>query len=391
MRLFLCGDLMLARGIDQILPYPTDPTLHEPYVRDARRYVELAEEVNGPIPRSTDYAYIWGDMLPVLSETEPDFIIGNLETAVTDAGDFAAGKSIHYRMSPRNLAVLHTAGFDCVSLANNHILDFGTAGLAETLHHLDEEDLGYCGSGHDKPEATSPWTARSSAGTDLRVFGLGHRSSGIPKSWAAGPHAPGVWTGAGIADIIATVSAPTGQTPSRRTEETMDRRRPFGPETLKPSMQRQPAPGVHVLSVHWGENWGYHIPPRRREAARAFIDNAGVTIVHGHSSHHPQGIELHGGALILYGCGDLLNDYEGIGDHEQYRPDLTAAYVVDVDDATLRVTSVTAIPFRIRRFRLERAHPGDAVWLARTLERSSPSRTVRTGVTNHDTIEVRPS
>jgi poly-gamma-glutamate capsule biosynthesis protein CapA/YwtB (metallophosphatase superfamily) len=57
---FLCGDVMLGRGIDQILPHPGSPVLHEPCVRDSRYYVQLAEYVNGPIPRLADFTYVWG-------------------------------------------------------------------------------------------------------------------------------------------------------------------------------------------------------------------------------------------------------------------------------------------------------------------------------------------
>src|SRR3989442_10236099 len=56
----LTGDVMTGRGIDQILPCASGPELHEAYVRDARVYVELADAVNGPIPRCVDPGYIWG-------------------------------------------------------------------------------------------------------------------------------------------------------------------------------------------------------------------------------------------------------------------------------------------------------------------------------------------
>src|SRR6185436_15002060 len=77
-----------------------------------------------------------------------------------------------------------------------------------------------------------------------------------------------------------------------------------------------------VLSLHWGGNWGFSITPKQRRFAHRMIDEAGVDIVHGHSSHHVKGIEVHHGHLILYGCGDLLTDYEGIRGHENYRGDL---------------------------------------------------------------------
>ena len=59
-RLFLAGDLMCGRAIDQILPHPGDPRLYEAYVKDAGDYVRLAERRNGAIPRPVDFAYVWG-------------------------------------------------------------------------------------------------------------------------------------------------------------------------------------------------------------------------------------------------------------------------------------------------------------------------------------------
>ncbi len=60
MTLFFCGDVMLGRGVDQILPYPGDPELRERYASDARAYVRLAERANGPIPRPAGFRWPWG-------------------------------------------------------------------------------------------------------------------------------------------------------------------------------------------------------------------------------------------------------------------------------------------------------------------------------------------
>lgn len=73
---------------------------------------------------------------------------------------------------------------------------------------------------------------------------------------------------------------------------------------------RRPGDRV-VLSLHWCGNWGYEIAREHRDFAHAVIDEAGIDLLHGHSSHHPMGIELYHGKAILYGCGDFLNDYEG--------------------------------------------------------------------------------
>src|SRR5215831_12289317 len=93
--LFLCGDVMTGRGIDQVLPYQVSPVLYEPYLRDAREYVDLAETVHGPISRPVAFDYIWGDALEELGCTGADFRIVNLETAITTAEE-ACPKGINY-------------------------------------------------------------------------------------------------------------------------------------------------------------------------------------------------------------------------------------------------------------------------------------------------------
>ena len=121
--LFLCGDVMTGRAIDQVLPHPGDPRLHEPTARDARGYVRLAEAVSGPIGAPVDFAYIWGDALAELERRKPDIRLINLETAVSDSDDHWPAKGIHYRMHPRNLPAISAAAIHCCTLANNHVLD----------------------------------------------------------------------------------------------------------------------------------------------------------------------------------------------------------------------------------------------------------------------------
>jgi poly-gamma-glutamate synthesis protein (capsule biosynthesis protein) len=123
LRLFLCGDVMTGRGIDQALPYPVNPVLYEPHVRDARDYVDRAEKANGPITRPLSFDYIWGEALYELDRAEVDLRIVNLETAITTADAHWPGKEIHYRMHPRNVGCLSTARINACALANNHVLD----------------------------------------------------------------------------------------------------------------------------------------------------------------------------------------------------------------------------------------------------------------------------
>jgi len=133
-------------------------------------------------------------------------------------------------------------------------------------------------------------------------------------------------------------------------------------------MEQSKRPGDRsVASIHWGGNWGYHIPREQRELAHRLIED-GVDVVHGHSSHHPKGIEVYQGRLVLYGCGDLLNDYEGISGHEEFRGDLVLAYLVALDPSG-KLTRLDLLPYRIRRFQLQRAAAEDARWLRDILDR----------------------
>lgn len=342
--LFLCGDVMTGRGVDQILPDPGKPELHEPSVTDARQYVQLAEQANGPIPRSDDYSYIWGDALPELRRRAPDVRVINLETSITTSDDYWPGKGIHYRMNPANVACLAAAGIDCCCLANNHVLDWGHAGLAETLHTLDDAGIRTAGAGRNLSEARAPACLDVPGKGRVLVFSFGLETSGVPASWAAGPDAPGV-------NFLADSSQRTVEQIAEAVARTKHDR------------------DIVVVSLHWGGNWGYDASPVQRAFAHQLIDRAGVDVIHGHSSHHVKGIEIHRGRPILYGCGDLLTDYEGIRGYETFRDDLGLLYFVHAEASTGKLLAVEMTPTQIHRMRLRRAGTGDARWLEGVLNR----------------------
>jgi poly-gamma-glutamate synthesis protein (capsule biosynthesis protein) len=345
-RLFLAGDVMTGRGIDQVLPHPGDPGLHERWVRSAVEYVRLAERAHGEIPQPVGFDYVWGDALEAWEWLAPDVRIVNLETAITVSAAAAPRKGIHYRMHPDNSPCLAAARLDACALANNHVLDWGEAGLAETLSGLDRIGIAHAGAGRNLEEARAPALLPVAGGASVLVYSWGSTSSGIPAAWAAGEATPGV-------DLLPDLSEATVEGIARRAEAV-----------------RRPGDLV-VASIHWGPNWGWEIAPDRRRFSRRLVEVAGVDLVHGHSSHHPLGIEVHRGRPVLHGCGDFLTDYEGIGGHEEYRPDLAVGYFVDLDRATGELAGMALVPFRLRRFRLERA-PAEAVaWLAATLDRES--------------------
>ena len=103
----------------------------------------------------------------------------------------------------------------------------------------------------------------------------------------------------------------------------------------------------------------------------------GVHAVHGHSSHHVKGIEVHAGQPILYGCGDLLTDYEGIRRHERFRGDLSLLYLVSLDAAGA-LAKLEMVPMRMWRFRITHAGSDDTRWLASVL--AVCGRSLRTSV-----------
>src|SRR6266404_8021665 len=191
-RVFLCGDVMTGRGIDQVLPHPVDPVLYEQYVRDAREYVDLAEKANGPIQRPVSFDYIWGDALKELEHARVDVRIINLETSITSARTYWPGKEIHYRMHPQNIRCLSAGRISACALANNHMLDWGYAGLSETLHTLDATGIAHSGAGNDAEEAMQPAVLDTAANGRVLFFSFGSTTSGIPHEWKATSISPGV-------------------------------------------------------------------------------------------------------------------------------------------------------------------------------------------------------
>jgi poly-gamma-glutamate capsule biosynthesis protein CapA/YwtB (metallophosphatase superfamily) len=343
--LFLCGDVMLGRGIDQILPHPGDPRLYESYVKSAATYVELAERLNGPIPKPVDYEYVWGDALTELRRVRPDAMIVNLETAIT-RNSTPEPKGINYKMNPDNMPCLTVVGIDCCVLVNNHVLDWGNPGLLETLNTLAAAGIRTAGAGRNIVQAEAPAIIEIDGMRRVLLFAFGSITSGIPGDWAAGDDKPGVSLLENLSD------------------------RTLGRIAARVQAARRPGDLV-VASLHWGGNWGYRIPLERRYFAHALIERAAVDVIHSHSSHHPLAIEIHRGKPILYGCGDFINDYEGISGYEEFRSDLTAMYLPTFATSDSTLVDFRLVPFRMGKFRLNRATREDAIWLRDTLDRES--------------------
>ncbi|HVT27288.1 MAG TPA: CapA family protein [Lacipirellulaceae bacterium] len=361
--IFLCGDVMTGRGIDQILPRPSDPELHEPRVRDAREYVHLAEAAHGPVPRPVNDDYVWGDAIQEWNQIRPEVKIVNLETAITSSDDFWKGKDIHYRMSPNNIGCLGTAKIDCCTLANNHVLDWGYQGLEETLKSLDLARIRTAGAGRNLVAAEAPAFLDVGTKGQVLVLSLGFESSGIPREWRAGPSRAGV-------NLLPNLSDATVQLVKKM---------------LTPHCRAQ---DVVVASIHWGPNWGYSIPVEQRRFAHRLIDLAGVDIVHGHSSHHVKGIEVYRSRLILYGCGDFLTDYEGISGYEVFRGDMALMYFATVEMYSGRLIRLRMSPLHLDRMQLRRPGSADIVRLQKTLNRECDKLGTRVEHSEHGMLAL---
>jgi len=359
--LFLCGDVMTGRGIDQVLPHPSHPRIYESYAKSALDYVRLAERKNGSIEKPVEYDYIWGAALGELERRAPDVRIINLETSVTKH-DEPTPKGINYRMNPKNVPCVTAAKIDCCVLANNHALDWGRAGCLETLDTLRAAGIKTAGAGRDARQAASPAVAPTARGRVL-VFGFGSVTSGIPRDWAATATKPGI-------NLLRDLS---DQAVRRIGQQVRAARRDND---------------IVVASIHWGGNWGYEIPSEQRAFAHKLIDEAAVDVVHGHSSHHPKGIEIHREKLILYGCGDFINDYEGIAGHRGYRGDLALMYFPTIDRTTGRLVRLEMAPLQMKRFQLHRATRKDAAWLRDTLAREGRKLGTTVTLTEDNTLRA---
>lgn len=282
-----------------------------------------------------------GEALPLLVALQPDLRIVNLEAAVTTADRPWPGKAVHYRLHPANVACLQAAGIDACCLANNHVLDWGLNGLAETLRSLHQ--------------VQGPARLPLPEGGRLLLFAWALASSGVPLTWGARLDQPGV-------ALLPAIDRGTAK-------------------WMSGCIRRQRCRGDRVVvALYWGANWVPVVPEAHRWLARQLIDLAEVDVVYGHSSHHPLPLEIHAGKLILYGCGDLINDSEGLPLHGPWRSDLVCCHLLDLDPDTGALLGLTLNPFQLHRRlavgaalpqwrRVLRADPGRRPLCRRTLHR----------------------
>ncbi|TFD13099.1 CapA family protein [Cryobacterium sp. TMT4-10] len=292
--------------------------------------VMLGRLVNEHLAESADPAFPWGDTLPVLADA--DLRIGNLECVLSDDGTPWPGKVFHFRSATRNAGCLTAAGIDIVSLANNHVLDYGTGALEDMLGTLDRYRIGRAGAGRDEDEARRPAYWRN----DEATVGFIAVTDNEP-GWVAGPGHPGVHyvpvdlPDARVDDLLRLVRQISGRV------------------------------DLLIVSAHWGGNWGRSVPAEHRVFAHAMID-AGAGVVYGHSPHIVRAVEVYRSRPIIYSAGDFVDDY-AVDPVE--RNDQTFVFVLETSGAVPR--ALRLYPTRIVGFQARLAG-AEARPIARRLE-----------------------
>lgn len=253
MRIALTGDVMLGRLVDQ-------------YVIQNRSVRPEA---------------LWGDVLPIMLYADCRLV--NLECVISSQGTewHPTMKAFHFRAWPRAIDFLSAAKINGVTLANNHVLDYGPEALLECVQLLDQAGIKRMGAGATIEEALAPLVLDLPEGR-VAVMALTDNES----EWEATKTKPGVnyvaYSDCGLKEPYRT----------RLTHTLLSARRQAG---------------LVIVSAHVGPNWG--APSREIQALAHELIDMGADLYWGHSNHTPQGIELYKGRAILYSTGDFIDDY----------------------------------------------------------------------------------
>lgn len=286
MRIALTGDVMLGRLVDAAM-------------------------------RKKPPEYFWGDTLPLIRSADLSLI--NLECALTRSEEkwTRTLKVFHFRADPaRAIRVLEAARISFVNLANNHVLDFEIAGLKDTLAALRRAGIGFCGAGMSLAQAAEVQFAEA-AGKTIAIFGA---TDNTPE-WEADEQ-PGV-------QYI--------EFHKRSTDKLS--------ESVKQAAEKA---DIVIASLHWGPNMRQRPTGDFRDFAHGLI-RSGVDIIHGHSAHIFQEIEIYKGGVILYDTGDYIDDY-AVG--PLLRNDQSFLFILDIGPT---ITKIELCPTVVDTFQVNLA------------------------------------
>jgi len=307
MKIALTGDVMLGRLVnDEVI-------------------------LNSRLPPAT----VWGDVLPLFLEADLRFV--NLECVISQRGQKwqPEQKAFHFRASPRAIEVLQAARIDAVTLANNHILDYGPEALLECLTFLDRAGIPHTGAGRNLRDALNPMLIEFT-GNRVALIALTDNE----PAWEASERQPGVnhvaYNRRGLLEPYRT-----------RMAEAI-------------SFARGHAEFV-IISAHVGPNWG--VPSPAMQALAHHLLDLGADLYWGHSNHTPQGIELYKGKAILYSTGDFIDDY-AVDPTE--RNDLSFLFLLEIHNG--RLENLHLHPTRIDNCRVGIATGRDAAHLERHMQ-----------------------
>jgi poly-gamma-glutamate capsule biosynthesis protein CapA/YwtB (metallophosphatase superfamily) len=290
----LAGDTMLGRGVARTLATTPPPALVAPEVRDALG--------------------------------QADLVVLNLECCISERGRpwDAPGKPFFFRAPPRAVELLVLLGVDCVTLANNHALDYGFDALADTLDHLATAGIAAVGAGADLEQARRP-AILAAGGLRVAVVGV----TDHPADFAAGPGRPGV----AFADL------------GRRVPDWL----------LEDIREADAEADATLVTPHWGPNMT-SAPVRHVRRAASELVEAGATLVAGHSAHVPHGVA----GRVLYDLGDFLDDYRI---DPRLRNDLGLLFLVTLDERG--PVRLDALPLKLEFSHTRLAAGEDAAWMRR--------------------------
>jgi poly-gamma-glutamate capsule biosynthesis protein CapA/YwtB (metallophosphatase superfamily) len=292
MKLGLAGDTMLGRGVAHALASRPPTALIAPQV------IEAAHEA--------------------------DLFVLNLECCISERGTRwpDPAKPFFFRAPPVAVELLTLLGVDCVTLANNHALDFGAEALLDTLGHLRAAGIRWVGAGTDLHEARMP-VVLERGGSRLGLIGL----TDHPRAFAATASRPGV----AFAEFDAGI-----------------------PDWLAEALPRIDAEAV-LVSPHWGPNM-VGDPLRHIQRAAEELLAAGAALVAGHSAHVFHGVE----PGVIYDLGDFIDDY---ATDPNLRNDLGLLFLVTFDAG--RPVRVEALPLKLEHCHTRIATGDDAMWIRR--------------------------
>ena len=290
--------------------------------------VMIGRLVNETINK-TSISYPWGNILPLLKENDLNII--NLETTLTKS-KLAVPKVFNFKSDPEHIETLVQGHIDVVTLANNHALDFSDEGLFETIKMLDNKNIKYVGAGVNENEARKLIIIKKK---NIRIGIIGYTDN--EPDWKAGKEKPGI-------NFIRVGDIERVKQDITRVRDKVD---------------------MLVVTLHWGPNMRQKPTQKFIDFAHSLVDN-GVDIVHGHSAHIFQGIEVYKNKIIMYDTGDFVDDY-------MVTPGLRndTSFLFRIYTTKERLEKIELIPVLISNMQVNIAPPNLALQILEKMKRLS--------------------